>query len=84
MTTMRFEISGLNCGACAARAEKAMSGVAGVASAHVNFADHTAVVQADAALMDQIAAASTKAGYPAAVIRDDAVVECADPPDIYR
>ncbi|MCF2871068.1 cadmium-translocating P-type ATPase [Octadecabacter sp. G9-8] len=68
MTTMRFEISGLNCGACAARAEKAMSGVAGVVSAHVNLADHTATVQADAGLLAQIEAASGGAGYPAKVI----------------
>ena len=78
MTTMRFEISGLNCGACAARAEKAMSGVAGVTSAHVNFADHTATVQADAALADTIAQASTNAGYPAKAITDG---QLADAPD---
>lgn len=72
MTTMRFEISGLNCGACAARAEKAMSGVAGVTSAHVNFADHTATVDADRALFAQIESASTTAGYPATLITQQA------------
>ena len=72
MTTMRFEISGLNCGACAARAEKAMSGVAGVTSAHVNFADHTATVHADRALFAQIESASTTAGYPATLITQQA------------
>ena len=72
MTTMRFEISGLNCGACAARAEKAMSGVAGVTSAHVNFADHTATVDADRALFAQIESASTTAGYPATLIAQQA------------
>lgn len=71
MTTLRFEVSGLNCGACAARAEKAMAGVAGVASAHVNFADHTATVQADAGLIGDIAAASTAAGYPASQLQDE-------------
>lgn len=69
MTTMRFEISGLNCGACAARSEKAMSGVAGVESAYVNLADHTATIQAPPELADAIAAASADAGYPATVVR---------------
>lgn len=73
MTTLRFEIEGLNCGACAARSEKAMSGVAGVTSAHVNFADHTATVTAADGLAAMIAAASTDAGYPATIIAQDAV-----------
>ena len=44
MTTLTFEVDGLSCGACAARAEKAMSAVAGVHRAEVNFATHGAVV----------------------------------------
>ena len=36
-STLKFAIEGLNCGACAARAEKAMAGVEGVAEAHVNL-----------------------------------------------
>ncbi|WP_375281531.1 heavy metal translocating P-type ATPase [Pseudooctadecabacter sp.] len=65
MATFRFDIEGMTCGGCAARAEKAMAGVPGVASAAVNFANHTATVEATGATAAQIAAAVTKAGYPA-------------------
>ena len=65
MATFRFDIEGMTCGGCAARAEKAMAGVPGVASAAVNFANHTATVDATGATAAQIAAAATKAGYPA-------------------
>lgn len=65
MATLRFQIDGLNCGACAARAEKAMSGVGGVDSAHVNFANHTATIEAPLELTSSIMAAATQAGYPA-------------------
>ena len=78
MTTLRFAIDGLNCGACAARAERAMSTVAGVASVHVNFADHTATVTAPSDLVLKITEASTQAGYPATEIADGAPVVQAD------
>jgi Cu+-exporting ATPase len=68
MATLRFDVDGLNCGACAARAEKAMAGVDGVASAYVNFADRTATVQADGDMADAVALASTDAGYPTTAI----------------
>lgn len=68
MAALRFEVDGLNCGACAARAEKAMAGVSGVVSAHVNFADRTATVQAANGLAEVVASASTDAGYPAKII----------------
>ncbi len=68
MATLRFEIEGLNCGSCAARAQKAMEGVDGVVSAHVNLADHTAVVEAPKGRVAAIAAASTQAGYAARVV----------------
>ncbi|MCL4136464.1 UNVERIFIED_CONTAM: hypothetical protein GTU68_065870 [Idotea baltica] len=60
----------MTCGGCAARAEKAMAAVAGVTSAHVNFADHTATVEAEGVLAAIVADASTKAGYPATIIAD--------------
>ena len=68
MATLRFEIDGLNCGACAARAEKAMAAVGGVVTAHVNFADHTATVEAPKEMAVSIAEASGRAGYPAQVM----------------
>ena len=75
MTALRFEVDGLNCGACAARAEKAMAGVAGVTSAHVNFADHTATVEASGDLAAIIAQASADAGYPAKSIAKDEIAQ---------
>ncbi|MDA9207496.1 heavy metal translocating P-type ATPase [Octadecabacter sp.] len=78
MATLRFEIQGLNCGACAARAQKAMSTVGGVTSAHVNFADHTATVEAPTELLDRIIDASTQAGYPAQAIAQGAQVVAKD------
>ncbi len=74
MATLRFEIQGLNCGACAARAQKAMSAVGGVTSAHVNLANHTAIVEAPDKLVGRIAEASTQAGYPAQAIAQSAQV----------
>lgn len=68
MTTLRFDIDGMTCGSCAARAQKAMAGVIGVESAYINLAEHTATVKADGGLGAAIAAASTKAGYPATPI----------------
>lgn len=73
MTVMRFEVSGLNCGGCAARAEKAMSAVPGVLFAHVNFADRTALVDGTAT-QEAIANAAAQAGYPATPIATDQVV----------
>ena len=70
MKTLRFDVDGMTCGGCAARAEKAMAGVEGVVSASINFADHTATVQAGGSLAGAIAAAATKAGYPATMIVD--------------
>ena len=75
MKTLRFDVDGMTCGGCAARAEKAMAGVAGVESASINFADHTATVEADSGLAVAIAAASTKAGYPAKIIAAGAQAE---------
>lgn len=73
MAIMRFEVSGLNCGACAARSQKAMAALPGVVSAHVNFADGTAVVEAEADAT-AIAKASADAGYPAQEIARDEIV----------
>lgn len=75
MATLRFDIDGMTCGGCAARAQKAMAEVAGVESAQINFADRTATVQASAKLEGAIAAASTKAGYPASPIGADGLAK---------
>ncbi len=66
MTILTFDVNGLNCGACAARAEKAVSAVAGVRRAEVNFATHGAVVEvADAGVTSSVTQALAAAGYPA-------------------
>ena len=65
--TVRLDISGLNCGSCAARAEAALAAVPGVLSANVILPQNAAMVERlagnapDAALTE----ASTAAGYPA-------------------
>ncbi|MGH9189191.1 MAG: heavy metal translocating P-type ATPase, partial [Acidimicrobiales bacterium] len=46
-TTGEFKISGMHCGSCAARVEKALAGEDGVADAHVNFATEEATVAFD-------------------------------------
>ena len=86
MKTLRFDVDGMTCGGCAARAEKAMAGVEGVASAAINFADHTATVHADGGLAAAIAAASTKAGYPATPIAEGGVAaeQADDTPQLRR
>ncbi|APX22500.1 MAG: heavy metal translocating P-type ATPase [Rhodobacteraceae bacterium] len=62
--TIRFEVTKLNCGGCAGRAQRALAGVPGVDEASVNFANRMAQVEGSAgvqALRDALASA----GYPA-------------------
>lgn len=67
MTVQRldFEIDGLNCGACVARAEKAIASVAGVEKAEVNLGTKSARVLIDGADTKAISGALSAAGYPA-------------------
>jgi Cu+-exporting ATPase len=75
LTTVQLPVSQMSCAACAARVEKALSGVPGVASAAVNFATERAQVSYDPArasvgdLVDVVRAAGygvalTTATYP--------------------
>ncbi|HCP82031.1 MAG TPA: cadmium-translocating P-type ATPase [Octadecabacter sp.] len=75
MFNYRFEVDEMTCGGCAARAQKAMAGVEGVTSAHINFADRTATVEGITGLESLIAAASAKAGYPATPIKTGGVAQ---------
>lgn len=60
-----FDISGLHCGACVGRAERALADVAGVTSAHVNLATETATIEMGReTTLDALFAASQSAGYP--------------------
>ncbi len=68
MATVRLSISGMSCAGCVASVEKALNRVPGVASASVNFAEHTATVEGGvetAALIDAV----TAAGYEAAALQ---------------
>ncbi|MFL6727983.1 MAG: heavy-metal-associated domain-containing protein [Sphingomicrobium sp.] len=63
----KFAISNMTCATCPITVKKAMSGVAGVRSVEVSFADKTATVVFDSTRTSpaQIAAASTNVGFPA-------------------
>lgn len=70
--TFQIRVQNMSCGACAARAQKALSGVAGVENAAVNFADESAcfsVVSAKA-LKDAFSALE-QAGYPGELKEDE-------------
>lgn len=68
--TQTFAIENMTCATCPITVKKAMSGVDGVVSVDVDFSAKTATVVYDPSVTsaDDIAAASTNAGYPAAAI----------------
>ena len=68
--TQTFAIENMTCAACPITVKKAMSGVEGVASVDVDFDAKTATVVYDPSIAsaEEIAAASTNAGYPASAI----------------
>ena len=64
--TLRFQLDGMTCASCVARAERVLSAQPGVTSAHVNLGTESAEVRFDApATPEAMAAALAKAGYPA-------------------
>ena len=72
--TIRFEVTKLNCGGCAGRAERALQAVPGVESAGVNLATKTATVLGSAGI-ETLRAALKTAGYPAAEARVSLAIE---------
>lgn len=66
---VRLDITGMHCGSCVARAEKALGGVPGVTKAHVNLATNTADLDllADSSADADLLAAVESAGYAARV-----------------
>jgi P-type Cu+ transporter len=66
-------IGGMSCASCAARVEKTLQQVPGVADASVNFATTTATVQYDPSRVSvgELRAAVEGAGYTAAAPRDE-------------
>ena len=71
--TLRLSIRGMSCASCAGRVEKALTGVPGVLSAHVNLANDTAEVRILAGSVDGQALARVveRAGYGARPAGDD-------------
>ena len=65
---IRLSIAGMSCAGCVASVEKALQAVPGVASASVNFAEHTAVIRGDVAAQALVKAVRD-AGYDAAELR---------------
>lgn len=64
---IRLSIMGMRCAGCVKSVEDALNSVAGVRSASVNFADHSATIEGDA-LPDLLKQAVLAAGYDAAVM----------------
>ncbi len=78
--TLRLSISGMSCAGCVASAEDAIKSVAGVSTASVNFAEHTATVEGSASVQSIIDAVRA-AGYDAAKLTgtdDEAEKEAAE------
>jgi len=62
---IRLSVSGMNCAGCVSSVEKALTGVAGVSLANVNFAEHTATIEGDVSAQSLVDAVRS-AGYDAA------------------
>ncbi|MEL7149597.1 MAG: heavy metal translocating P-type ATPase [Pseudomonadota bacterium] len=67
--TVTLSVASLSCAGCVGRVERALSSVPGVVSVNVNLATETAFVEylAGAVSVEDLAAASTRAGYAAEV-----------------
>ncbi|MCW8983159.1 MAG: heavy metal translocating P-type ATPase, partial [Gammaproteobacteria bacterium] len=64
----RLSIGGMSCAGCVGAVEKLLRGVAGVDSAEVNFAEHSALVNGDVPI-EQLIAAVFDGGYEAAELK---------------
>ena len=69
MKTMKFEITGMTCSACAQHVEKAVNKLDGIKTANVNLLTNRLTVEADTSVIgaEDIIAAVEKSGYGAAV-----------------
>ncbi|SMP22958.1 heavy metal translocating P-type ATPase [Shimia sagamensis] len=78
--TVTLDVGGMTCAGCVRRAEIAMAAGAGVLSAEINFASESATVRflEGAITANQIAALSTRAGYPARVPEDGVPEDISD------
>lgn len=66
ITETRFEVKGMKCSGCVAKAKEAIQSVAGITEAVVDLAEKSAVVKGNAD-PQAIIEALRKAGYPAVV-----------------
>lgn len=75
-----LDVGGMTCAGCVRRAEAAMAAGEGVLSAEINFASESATVRylEGAITANQIAAMSTRAGYPARVPKEGVPEDISD------
>jgi len=80
LDTLRLDIEGMTCAACATRLEKVLKKQPGVASAQVNFATERATVAITPGLIDfeALALATKKAGFEAHAAPTDAAERAAE------
>ena len=64
---VKFEVSGMTCAACAARVEKAASGVTGVSQVQVNLLRNTMTLESQDDVSAEVIAQITAAGYGARI-----------------
>jgi len=69
MANVKLRVSGMTCGHCQAKVEKALKGIAGVYSAVIDLPDGEAEIDFDddSVTTEQLVAAITQAGYGASV-----------------
>lgn len=69
MANVKLRVTGMTCGHCQAKVEKALKGIAGVYSAVIDLPDGEAEIDFDddTVTTEQLCAAVTKAGYSAKV-----------------
>jgi copper chaperone CopZ len=67
MANVKLRVTGMTCGHCQAKVEKALKGIAGVYSAIIDLPDGEAEIDFDddAVTTEQLVAAVAKAGYGA-------------------
>jgi copper chaperone len=70
MANIKLRVTGMTCGHCQAKVEKALKGVSGVYSAIIDLPDGEAEVDFDddSVTTEQLVAAVTQAGYSARVV----------------
>lgn len=70
MANVKLRVTGMTCGHCQAKVEKALKGIAGVYSAVIDLPDGEAEIDFDddSVTTDQLVAAVANAGYAATLV----------------